>query len=122
MSATCPPPSLDAFVKGYPKIAASMGLIHETAMFRRFGALNARNLLYLQNDLADIETALNKIEREASDSTAGKKRKYALDAYWLKTASPARDEDTEQRDLVLRMRDTLRQYSTFAVRLAIFID
>jgi hypothetical protein len=38
---------LDEFVVGYPRMAARMGLIPETAMFRRFRTLNCRNMLYL---------------------------------------------------------------------------
>lgn len=68
-----PPHPLDAFVPGYPKIAARMSLIPETAMFRRFGALNARNLLYLQGDLARIEEELVKLEWSDSQSSHEKK-------------------------------------------------
>jgi hypothetical protein len=104
---------LDDYVMGYPKIATRMGLIPETAMFRRFGALNARNLLYLQNDLAQMEEELLELEleREDNESATGEKGKYALNAYWLGTASVSRDGDTKQRDLVLKMRDVLHQYS-----------
>jgi hypothetical protein len=96
---------------GYPKIAAQMGLIPETAMFRRFGALNARNLLYLQCDLASIEERLFKLEWNDHKSSTGEKSMYAVDAYWLGSATAARDGDTKQRDLILRMRETLNQYS-----------
>lgn len=50
-----------------------MSLIPETAMFRRFGALNARNLLYLQGDLARIEEELVKLEWSDSQSSHEKK-------------------------------------------------
>jgi hypothetical protein len=100
-----PPHPLDDLVMGYPKIAGRMGLIPETAMFRRFGALNARNLLYLQSDLVHIENKLKSLEWEDSRST-GKREKYATDHYWIK-----RDGDVRQRELVMKMRDTLHQYS-----------
>ena len=88
-----------------------MGIVPETAMFRRFGALNARNLLYLQSELAHIEEKLLELEWEDNQSSVGKKYKYACDAYWLNTANTARDGDTKQRDLVLKMREVLAQYS-----------
>jgi hypothetical protein len=102
---------LDAYVKGYPKIAARMSLIPETAMFRRFGALNARNLLYLQSDLAYIEKELEQLEWEDSKSNIGKRNRYAQNMRFLHTASVARDGGTKQRELVMRMRETLHQYS-----------
>jgi hypothetical protein len=102
---------IDDYVMGYPKIAAQMGLIPETAMFRRFGALNARNLLYLQCDLASIEEKLFKLEWNDHKSSTGKKSRYAVDAFWLDNATAVRDGDTKQRDLILRMRETLHQYS-----------
>jgi hypothetical protein len=103
---------LDEFVMGYPRMAARMGLIPETAMFRRFGALNCRNILYLQNELCQLECDLQKREWADSASTTGMKRDYARDAYWLHSASAARDGDAKQRDLVMRLRTTLREYSS----------
>jgi len=102
---------LDAYVKGYPKIAHRMGLVPETAMFRRFGALNARNLLYLQQELAVIEKKLIKQEWDDNQSQGSKKCKYAIDARWLHSATSARDGDTKQKDLILEMRNLLNQYS-----------
>jgi hypothetical protein len=51
-----------------------MGLIPKTAKFRSFGRLNARNLLFLQNDLARIEKDLLKFEWEDSGSIEGGKK------------------------------------------------
>jgi hypothetical protein len=42
-------------VNGYPKLARHMGASPEIAIFRRFGALNAQNLLYLQAELVHLE-------------------------------------------------------------------
>jgi len=88
-----------------------MGLVPETAMFRRFGALNARNLLYLQQELAVIEKKLIKQEWDDNQSQDSKKCKYAIDARWLHSATSARDGDTKQKDLILEMRNLLSQYS-----------
>jgi hypothetical protein len=48
------------YVQGYPMLAAYMGLTPETNIFRRFSILNARNLLYLQAELTNLEEALSK--------------------------------------------------------------
>jgi hypothetical protein len=83
-------------------------------MFRRFGALKARNLLYLQADLADIEVSLLELEKSDNQSPASKKVKYAIDARWLDNATLVRDGDMKQKDLVLKMRETLNLYSMAA--------
>ncbi|KAH4116562.1 hypothetical protein HBH47_166270 [Parastagonospora nodorum] len=107
----CPPHPLGAFVPGYPKIAARMSLLPETGMFRRFGALNARNLLYLQGDLARIEEDLVKLEWEDSQSAKGEKQYYSHSSKLLGNASVLRDGDVKQRELVEKMRDTLHLYN-----------
>ncbi|KAF1950594.1 hypothetical protein CC80DRAFT_554142 [Byssothecium circinans] len=98
-------------ITGYPKLAGRMAIIPETAMFRRFGALNARNLLYLQSDLISLEEDLIKLEGDDSKSEEGKKKEYALDHYWLRSSREERDGDTKQRELVLEMRETLKEYN-----------
>lgn len=102
---------IDEQVKGYPRMAAHMGLIPETAMFRRFGALNFRNLLYFQSELATIEDDLNELEWEDNKSPMGKKQDYVRDYYWLGSATAARDGDAKQRELVMKLRETLDRYS-----------
>jgi hypothetical protein len=97
---------LDHLVLGYPRLAGHMGIYPERAVFRRFGALNYRNLLYLQSELAYIERKL--IKQEQIDSEVPEKKRYALDWYWL---SLSQDGDTRQLDLVNKMRMTLKEYS-----------
>ena len=45
-------------MEGYAKLASFMASDSEFAIFRRFGALNAQNLLYYQAELMDLETHL----------------------------------------------------------------
>src|SRR5690242_19088228 len=114
------PTPLDAFshlVKGYPMMAGRMSVLPEIAMFRRFGALNARNLLYLQNELVCLEEQLIAWEKHDNMSAVGMKKDYAVNAYWLNSStrkkddSSLRDGDTQQRDVFLRIRQTLNEYS-----------
>ena len=49
----------------YPRLSEFMGLWPEVAIFRRFGALNTQNLLFLQAEIAHLERELQIIrERE----------------------------------------------------------
>ena len=108
-------------VPGYPKLAGRMGIMPEIGMFRRFGALNARNLLYYQNELMYLEDELKEEEAGDANSPEGKKAMYSHDAYWLNTANRTtddelRDGDMRQRDLMMRFRCLLKEYSTFKIK------
>ncbi|KAF2186251.1 hypothetical protein K469DRAFT_706921 [Zopfia rhizophila CBS 207.26] len=100
---------LGGLVTGYPKLAGQMGRLPETAMFRTFASLNARNLLYLQAELIALEKKL--IEREAADSNdeKGMKSQYALDWFWLSQSQD--DGETEQLDLIMKLRRKLKEYN-----------
>ncbi|OCK94898.1 uncharacterized protein K441DRAFT_559211 [Cenococcum geophilum 1.58] len=107
---TSPTHPLDNLVVGYPKLAGQMGLLPETAIFRRFGALNAQNLLYLQAELTYLEKQLRECERADNKSPKGLKSRYALDWLWLSRS--AADGDEEQWELVKKIRATLKEYNT----------
>lgn len=51
-------------VDGYPSLAVRMGVFPETAIFKRFGDLSARNLLYLQAELFHLRAGFLELERE----------------------------------------------------------
>lgn len=97
--------------KGYPRIASLMAEYPEVAMVRRFRGLNARHLLYLQSELAEIEVKLLKLEKDnAKEELPSNKGRYATDYYWLKDS--ARNQgDNEQWQLVQDMKKKLREYS-----------
>jgi len=108
-------------IPGYPQLAGRMGIMPEIGMFRRFGALNARSLLYYQNELAYLEDQLKETEAEDAKSPEGKKAWYSHNAYWLNTADRTtddelRDGDMRQRDLVMRIRCLLKEYSTLTTK------
>ncbi|KAF1950478.1 hypothetical protein CC80DRAFT_426686 [Byssothecium circinans] len=114
-------------VQGYPKLAGRMGAMPEVAMFRRFGALNCRNLLYLQSELVELENKLRRLEYEDSQSTVGDKRFFARD-HWLLMASTQmkdgvlRSGDTKQLDLVRQIRGVLKEYNTAIIQQAQIIQ
>jgi hypothetical protein len=113
------PKARDTFpdlIPGYPKLSGRMGVMPEIAMFRRFGALNARNLLYLQNQLSFLEVRLKACEYQDSQNGEGKKSIYAVDHIWMHLSDKhedgrLRDGDTRQKELVVEMRELLKEYS-----------
>ncbi|KXT18229.1 hypothetical protein AC579_2892 [Pseudocercospora musae] len=54
----------DEALRGYPKLAAELGTTENYAIYRRFDALNARNLLYHQAKLTYLEHELHELELE----------------------------------------------------------
>ncbi|KAI9863298.1 MAG: hypothetical protein M1813_003740 [Trichoglossum hirsutum] len=54
-------PKLERAMDGYDKLAAFMGDHHEMLILRRFSMLNAKNLLYLQAELVNLEAELKDI-------------------------------------------------------------
>lgn len=100
---------LEELVMGYPKLAGQMEILPEIAIFRRFGALNARSLLYQQAELIHLEKLLRDIERRDNDSGVGSKPKYARCWYWLSQSLD--DGDDEQWRLMKKIKRKLRKYS-----------
>jgi len=109
-----PPPLIDPLhdlQDGYPKLAGRMGIQPEMAMFKRFGALNARNLLYMQSELMNLERTLKRVEMEDAMARQGDKPNYSRDFYWLHYSEFV-GPDTRQLNLIKRIREVLKEYST----------
>ena len=50
--------------KGYPRTAAYIDSDVDTALFRRFGILHARILLYMEVELTELEARLAKLDED----------------------------------------------------------
>jgi len=74
---------LKELVVGYPKLAEKMKIYPTVAIFRRFNALNARNLLYIQSELSHYENELKKLELLDSQSDVGLRDLFATDGWML---------------------------------------
>jgi hypothetical protein len=96
-------------VKGYPRLAGQIELRPEIAMFRRFGSLNAENLLYFQGELTLLERELR--TQQLRDHSSGHERKSNYALSWYELSTSADDGDECQLKLVYRMREVLKQYS-----------
>ncbi|KAH3943301.1 hypothetical protein HBI56_128050 [Parastagonospora nodorum] len=94
---------------GYPRLAERIGVKPETGIYRRFDALNARHLLYLQAELCDIESALRARENADHGDKRGKRSQYATD-YRCFLEEPS-DMDMPQLRLINRMHAKLHQYN-----------
>lgn len=97
-------------VRGYPSVARVMGEYPELTIFRRFRELNAKNLLYLQAELVQLELRLHQVEIRDSRDPDLTKAGAARDWFWLSNAEPSGD-NRMQWQMALKMRELLKQYS-----------
>ncbi len=105
--------SSESPVAGYPRLASHIGLYPDFAIYRRFGSLNAQNLLYYQAELVHLEQTLRKQEIADSSSQEGSKSLYARDWYWLKDSETK--EDDAQLRTILSVRERLKEYSKYTI-------
>ena len=105
---------------GYAKLSQSVTLDNDLSMFRRFGALNIRNILYLQSELQTLELKLSNLDKDNNDimkgnAVWGQSRSW----YWASKSQGAQDAGGEHEegywDLVLKIRSLLDRYSTSAL-------
>ena len=106
---------LQSLIPGYPKLSGRMGMVPEMAIFRRFGALNAQMLLYMQSELIHLEEELRKLELEDSRSEQSYKSKYSRDCFFLHNSTT--EGDDRQLGLVLKIKAKLKEYSKHMVAL-----
>jgi hypothetical protein len=98
-------------MNGYSKLASMMGPHPELAIFRRFGTLNAHNLLYLQAELVHLEHRLHQCVK--SDAESGHIDRTIYDRDWqsLSESKLMPDGNAEQWETALKIRSTLKEYS-----------
>ncbi|KAG9234546.1 hypothetical protein BJ875DRAFT_376161 [Amylocarpus encephaloides] len=99
---------------GYPKLGTLMGSHPEYAIFRRFGALNAENLLYLQAEIQDLEILLRIQQSKDKSSTDQDQRIYDREWCTLKECCEAEayhGRRVTQWSLILQIREKIKEYN-----------
>jgi hypothetical protein len=96
-------------MEGYPKLAVLQGSYPQLGIYRRFSTLNARNVLYLQAELVDLEERLDQYTLTDINSEDPTEKKYSRNWYFL--SSPVEGVDNSQWHTMLAVREKLREYS-----------
>jgi hypothetical protein len=89
-----------------------MGPYPGMSMFKRFAPLNARNLLYMQAEIVDLEQQLEILAVDDETGTEVSHHDFAVKA--LKLRESILDEDGDHGDQwekVLEIRERLKEYS-----------
>ena len=95
-------------MEGYAKLSSFMSRDSEFAIFRKFGALNAQNLLYYQAELLGLEDDLNYIASNDRISQDSEKREFAYNWAELSRAADGKDLQLEK---FMKIRKALKEYS-----------
>lgn len=100
-------------MKGYAKLGVLMGDFPEVAIVRRFSALSAQNILYLQAELRNLEFDLRKYAHEDDTSSHPLRQIYSLDWYALQDSCDemaGEGNDGRQWKTILEIRRKLEAY------------
>ncbi|KAI9662602.1 MAG: hypothetical protein M1821_008769 [Bathelium mastoideum] len=105
-------PHLSNVPAGYPRLAMLMGLLPETAVFRRFGFLNKLNLLYMQAELKSLEEKLKEIQRRDCQGP-GYEQYFTRD---FRLLNDSEEYASEQLKLVLVIQAKLEKYNAALIQ------
>ena len=107
--------ALSTEMDGYDKVADLMGDHHEACIFRRFSTLGAKNILYLQAELVNLEAELRRIATDDRNSGDPEKEPFPYSLWHLKDSlrSPG-TSNTTQWLKVLEIRQKLKEYCQYS--------
>ncbi|KAF1949990.1 hypothetical protein CC80DRAFT_497020 [Byssothecium circinans] len=101
------------FIKGYPSLAEFIAsdYDHSTFVFKRFGRLSARNLLYLQSELAELEALQDEYDREDSKASLDEKSSRRDGKMFQARARDVNfPRDQKRMELVKDIRAKIKEY------------
>jgi hypothetical protein len=107
--------SPDRVIHGYPSLAAFIASDKDqsASIYRAHRRISARNLLYPETELSELEAELDALDREdLNGSFEG--RKYAR-SWKLLRESPG-PRHLEEVKLITKMRETVKEYREFGER------
>ena len=98
-------------LNGFPSLAHFIGGDSSEAIFRRFGDLSARNLLYLQSELHQLQAELREYDKDdASDIHNVAAQRRARE--WASFMNDQSEVASSRRDLQSRIRCKIKEYRT----------
>jgi len=86
---------------------------HSPAMFKRFGRLSARNLLYMQSELAELDAQQEAYDREDFGATLSEKESMYNWRMFKQRSLEGTERDRKRMELAERTSHVLRSYSGY---------
>lgn len=99
--------AVENFPEGYPRISAYIDSDADTPLFRRFGILHARSLLYKQVELTELEAQLNQLDKEDEGRPGADENKWRLGH---SISEDDGDQNEKRRDLMKQIDQKLEEY------------
>ncbi|MCJ1248725.1 hypothetical protein MMC30_005944 [Trapelia coarctata] len=102
-------PSPATRLEGYPSFAQFIAQDGDAAIYRKYGHLSARNLLYLQSELHELEEQLQQLDREdVKDVNNEEAQKAARE--WRYFSDTENGRSCHHRALQERIKTKLKEY------------
>ncbi|RMY88873.1 hypothetical protein D0862_10339 [Hortaea werneckii] len=109
----------EEYLPGFEEVAAFISTENEGGMYRRFRRLAARNLLYMQSELASLEEKLHRMDQgdmRKIDTPEGVNAfQCAIDWDALRRLEPTDDKAAERLALIMDIRKLMREYRMSSV-------
>lgn len=100
-------------MKGYAALATFIASDKDksTQIYRRFDRLAARNLLYLQSEVAELERLQDELDREDASATEEEKQCGTnLEILKKRAAEPDGEKEKKRFDVLQRTREKITEY------------
>ena len=97
---------------GYPSFAEFIARDSDAAIYRRYGHLSARNLLYMQSELYELELELQQLDTEDANKVDNDDaQKTARD--WRYYSDEANERSRKHRVLQNKIRIKIKEYRMY---------
>ena len=106
------PSRLPARLDGYPTFAQFIARDGDAAIFRKYAYLSARNLLYLQSELNELEVQLRQLDREDAKDIDNEEAQKAA-RLWGHYSDPNNDRARQHRILQGKIKVMLKEYRSY---------
>lgn len=111
------PTTLPARLEGYPSFAQFIARDGDASIYRQYAHLSARNLLYLQSELHELERQLRQLDREdARDIDNQEAQKAARE--WRHYSDSMNVRASHHRELQEKIKLKLKEYRTYTYQAA----
>ena len=108
-------PSNSARLDGYPSFAHFIARDADAAIYRKYAHLSARNLLYLQSELHELEERLQQMDEEDAKCMNDERAQKAA-RYWTHYSNPDNARACQHKILQENIRLKLKEYRAYEMK------
>ncbi len=105
------PSSRPARLDGFPSFAEFIAEDRDAEIYRKFGHLSSRNLLYLQSELHELEAQLQELDREDAKDI-GNETAQKVARHWRDYSDESNDRARQHRALQRKIKEKMKEYRT----------